>query len=74
MFYEDEKMDLKTIKKSVFQDIIKIIPNSDKSLNKILKEEFELDKNLLKDEIVENHYKEFNFYLPINIYSKYIKK
>ena len=74
LFYEDEKMDLKTIKKSVFQDINKIIPNSDKSSNKILEEEFELDKNLSKNEIVENHYKEFNFYLPINIYSKYIKK
>ena len=74
MFYEDEKMDLKTIKKSVFQDINITIPNSDNESNKILEEDFELDKNLSKNEIVENHYKEFNFYLPINIYSKYIKK
>lgn len=73
LFYEDEKMDLKTIKKSVFQDINKIIKNDNES-NKKLEEDFELDKNLSKNEIVENHYKEFNFYLPINIYSKYIKK
>ena len=74
LFYEDEKMDLKTIKKSVFQDINKTVSNSDNASNKILEEDFELDKNLSKNEIVENHYKEFNFYLPINIYSKYIKK
>ena len=74
LFYEDEKMDLKTIKKSVFQDINKTISNSGNASDKILEEDFELDKNLSKNEIVENHYKEFNFYLPINIYSKYIKK
>ena len=75
LFYEDEKMDLKTKKKSANKDINKLLISSNEKINKInLNEEFELDKNLSKNEIFENHYKEFNYYLPLSIYTKFINK
>ena len=72
LFYEDEKMDLKRQSISSLRNHKKIIISS--KTNDDSNEEFELDKNLSKNEIVENHYKEFSFYLPLSVYTKYIKK
>ena len=71
LFYEDEKMDLHRQMKSN-KDNNQIIINTKKILS--VNDDFELDKNLSKDEIVENHYKEFSYYLPLTSYTKYIKK
>lgn len=71
LFYEDEKMDMKSQKTSIYNESNKIeLPT--KKVNTF--EDIELDKNLTKNEIVENHFKEFSSYLPLSIYTKYIKQ
>ena len=72
LFYEDEKMDLKRQSRHDNKYRNKLLLNSKTVPN--INEEFELDKNLSKNEIVENHYKEFSCYLPLSIYTKCIKK
>lgn len=72
LFYEDEKIDLKRKKIQNRRNNNKLIISS--KTNTDSSEDFELDKNLSKNEIVENHYKEFSCYLPLSIYTKYIKK
>ena len=73
LFYEDEKMDLKRQKRQSNKNKNNIILKS-KTMVNTTNEDFELDKNLSKNEIVENHYKEFSYYLPLSIYTNYIKK
>ena len=72
LFYEDEKMDLKRQNRYDIKNKNKLSVNTKTIVN--TNEDFELDKNLSKNEIVENHYKEFNCYLNLSIYTKYIKK
>ena len=72
LFYEDEKMDLKRQNRYDSKNNNKLLLNPKTIVN--INEDFELDKNLSKNEIVENHYKEFSCYLPLSIYTKYIKK
>jgi hypothetical protein len=71
LFYEDEKMDLQRKIKVNNKGNNKIFINTKKLINS--NDEFELDKNLSKDEIVENHFKEFSCYLTLASYTKYIK-
>ncbi len=71
LFYEDEKMDMKSHKSSIYKEPNKIELPIKKS-NTF--EDIELDKNLSKNEIVENHFKEFSSYLSFSIFTKYIKK
>ena len=70
MFYEDEKMDLKTIKKSVFQDINKIEPqenlkefkskyNINCSLSNIGVDEDEIERRRKQKEFEERNKKDF---------------
>jgi hypothetical protein len=72
LFYEDEKLDMKRQKSSKIKTSNKKLLKANTLIT--TNEEFELDKNLSKNEIVENHYKEFSYYLPLSIYTKYIKK
>ena len=72
LFYEDEKLDLKRKTSLDFKKNKNMILKSKTFVN--TNEDFELDKNLSKNQIVENHYKEFSCYLPLSIYTKYIKK
>ena len=72
LFYEDEKLDLKRQRSSKMKTSSKMLIKANTLV--ATNEEFELDKNLSKNEIVENHYKEFSYYLPLSIYTKYIKK
>ena len=71
LFYEDEKMDLEHKKESIYNQSNKIILPIKKANSFV---NIELDKNLSKNEIVDNHYKEFSCYLSLSIYTKYIKK
>ena len=72
LFYEDEKLDMKRQKSSKIRTSNKKLLKANTLIT--TNEEFELDKNLSKNEIIENHYKEFSYYLPLSIYTKYIKK
>ena len=71
LFYEDEKLDLKTQKESIYNKTEELILPI-KEVNSL--ENKELDKNLSKSEILENHFKEFSSYLSLSTFTKFIKK
>ena len=71
LFYEDELLDLKTQKESIYNKTEELILPI-KEVNAL--ENKELDKNLSKSEILENHFKEFSSYLSLSTFTKFIKK
>jgi hypothetical protein len=64
-------LDLKTQKESIYNKTEELILPI-KEVNAL--ENKELDKNLSKSEILENHFKEFSSYLSLSTFTKFIKK